>query len=100
MLLSSIGTVGIDGPTDAAGAWADTAGNLAAGGSRTFRLIEQGTSFFIELSGGIMLQAGDFLPDPLLHITAEVILEIDLARTAFILTFQGQISVYGLGCSQ
>ncbi|NMM32989.1 MAG: calcium-binding protein, partial [Phycicoccus sp.] len=80
-----------------AGAWEDTAGNLAAGGTQSIRVIEQGTSFFIEISGGIMLQAGDFLPEPLLHITAEVILEIDFARTAFILTFQGQISVYGLG---
>ncbi|HSO69543.1 MAG TPA: hypothetical protein VLQ67_07855, partial [Arachnia sp.] len=80
-----------------AGAWKDTADNFSAAGSETVRVIVQGTSFYIELSGGIMLSAGDFLPEPLLHITAEVILEIDLARTAFILTFQGQISVYGLG---
>ncbi|MDX5398786.1 MAG: hypothetical protein LPK92_03525, partial [Actinomycetes bacterium] len=79
------------------GAWADTEGNLAAGGTSTFRLITQGTSFFIELSGGIMLQAGDFLDKPLLHISAEVVLEIDIARTVFILTFAGQIEVYALG---
>ncbi len=80
-----------------AGAWHDTDGNLSAGGSSSFRTIVQGTSFYIELSGGIMLQAGDFLDEPLLHIRASVVLEIDYTRLLFILTFAGQIDVYGLG---
>ena len=60
-------------------------------------VIEQGKSFYIELSGGILLQAADLLDEPLLDLSAEVVLEIDLARKAFILTFPGQMSVYGLG---
>ena len=46
-------------------------------------MITQAQSFFIELSGGIILQAGDFLSEPLMELKAEVVLEIDTARNIF-----------------
>ncbi|HEX5858381.1 MAG TPA: hypothetical protein VFY91_09765, partial [Microbacterium sp.] len=90
-------TAGAVTVTFAAGGWADTAGNLSAAGIQKFRLIAQGTSFYIELSGGVMLQAAGLISEPLMHIRGGVTLEIDTARLLFILTFSGQISVAGLG---
>nr|NLI49987.1 calcium-binding protein [Propionibacterium sp.] len=79
------------------GRWTDTDGNGGAAGTSSFRLITQGESFFIELSGGILLEAAGLLDKPLLDISAYVVLEIDSARKVFTLTFGGQMSIYGLG---
>ena len=88
------GTVNV---TFRAGSWWDSEGNRAAGGTSSFRLITQGTSFFIELSGGIRLEAAGLTSEPLIDLKAEVVLEIDTARKLFTLTFAGQLSIYKLG---
>jgi hypothetical protein len=80
-----------------AGAWHDSAGNAAAASTSTFRLITRGSSFYIELSGGILLQAAGLTSEPLMDLKAEVILEIDSARKVFTLTFDGQLSIIKLG---
>ena len=80
-----------------AGTWTDAQGNAGAAGSQTFRLITQGTSFYIELSGGIMLEAAGLIDEPLIDLSATVILEIDTARSVFKLTFVGQLSIIKLG---
>ncbi len=83
--------------TFVAGAWADSAGNTGEAATRQFAVITQAQSFFIELSGGIILQAGDFLSEPLMELKAEVVLEIDTARKIFTLTFNGQLKLIKLG---
>ncbi|HSF98182.1 MAG TPA: hypothetical protein VLA55_05785, partial [Ornithinibacter sp.] len=83
--------------TFVAGSWRDSAGNLGAAGTSSFRLITQGTSFFIEISGGILLEAAGLTDEPLLDLKAEVVLEIDTARSLFKLTFVGQLSIIKLG---
>ena len=55
-------------------------------------------SFFIELSGGLILQdPTGLLGQPLLSITADVTLEIDPQRKLVLLTFNGQMNVVYLG---
>jgi hypothetical protein len=80
-----------------AAGWTDAAGNAGSAAAGHFTLIEQGKSFFIELSGGILLQALGLMDEPLLDLHAQVTLEIDVARKVFILTFSGAMSIYGLG---
>ena len=79
------------------GTWHDSAGNANVGSSSTVRLITRGSSFYIELSGGILLQAAGLTSEPLMDLKAEVILEIDSARKVFTLTFDGQLSIIKLG---
>ena len=79
------------------GAWHDSAGNAAVTSASTFRLITRGSSFYIELSGGILLQAAGLTDEPLMDLRARVILEIDSARRVFTLTFDGQLSLIKLG---
>ena len=75
----------------------DDAGVAGAAGTESFRVIEQAKSFFIELSGGLRLEAAGFTKDPLLEIKADITLEIDTARKVFTLTFSGQLSLIKLG---
>ena len=88
------GTVTVD---FVAGTWSDSQGNANAASSESFRLITQGTSFFIELSGGIILAAAGLTDEPLMDLRARVQLEIDTARKLFTLTFDGQLSLIKLG---
>ena len=83
--------------TFAAGGWADTGGNQGGASTAGFSVIAPAQSFFIELSGGIILNAAGFTSSPLLQITADIKLEIDPVNLVFKLTFSGQMSVYGLG---
>ncbi len=80
-----------------AGSWWDSQDNRASAGTSSFRLITQGSSFFIEISGGIRLEAAGLTTEPLIDLKAEVVLEIDTARSLFTLTFAGQLSIYKLG---
>src|SRR4029077_18829986 len=93
-----------------AGTWGDTAGDLGVGRTQSFPTIGQGPSqssgsteqreFFIELSGGMMLQSGGLLgdspDDPLLKITGDVKLTIrsDSTGTRFELTASCSIRVF------
>ncbi|MFZ0040303.1 MAG: hypothetical protein WAK93_03285, partial [Solirubrobacteraceae bacterium] len=90
----SAGTVNV---TFAAGGWADTGGNQGSASSASFTVIAPAQSFFIDLSGGIILNAAGFTSSPLLQLTADVKLEIDPVNKVFKLTFTGQMTVYGLG---
>ena len=80
-----------------AGTWTDTAGNSVIGSSDVFHLITQSESYFIELSGGVQLNALGFLDEPLLELKAEVILELDFDRDVFTLDFNGQLKIIKLG---
>ncbi len=79
-----------------AGSWHDSAGNAGVGSSNGFTVIKQAQSFFIELSGGLILNL-PLLPEPLLELKADVTLEIDSARSVFTLTFSGQLKLIKLG---
>ena len=81
----------------AANAWHDSAGNGNAASTQQFALITQGKAFFIELSGGIQLQAAGLTSEPLMEVKAEVRLDIDLDRKVFTLTFSGQLKLIMLG---
>ena len=83
--------------TFAAGGWADSAGNAGPAGSGSFTVIAPAKSFFIELSGGIILNAAGFTSEPLMQLSADVKLEIDPVNKIFKLTFSGQLSIYKLG---
>src|SRR5262249_39958945 len=80
-----------------AGTWQDSDGNLGDGGTGSVELITQSKSFFIELSGGILLQAAGFTEEPLVDLRADVTLEIDPVRKVFTLTFDGELSIIKLG---
>ena len=58
--------------TFAAGGWSDTGGNQGQASSASFTVIAPAQNFFIELSGGIILNAAGFTSSPLLQITADV----------------------------
>jgi Ca2+-binding RTX toxin-like protein len=80
-----------------AGGWHDAQGNLSVASTQTFKLIAPAQSFFIELSGGITLEAAGLTSEPLLSLTADVMLEIDTNRHLFTLTFDGELSIIKLG---
>ena len=80
-----------------AGGWKDVSGSSAAAGGGSFRLFTRGTSFYIELSGGIMLQAAGLTDEPILDLRAQVTLEIDPTHKVVKLTFDGQLSLIKLG---
>ena len=77
--------------TFVAGEWSDSDGNLGTASTGSFKTIAQAQSFFIELSGGIILEAAGLTSEPLLELKAEVLLEIDTNRKVFTLTFSGQL---------
>ena len=77
--------------------WRDTAGNQSGAAQRQFAVITQAASFFIELSGGILLQSAGIFDEPLLEAKATVILEIDAARRVFTLSFTGELKIIKLG---
>jgi len=79
-----------------AGSWSDTAGNAGLASSNQFSVIKQAQSFFIELSGGLILQA-PFVDEPLVDLKADITLEIDSNRNVFTLTFSGQLKLIKLG---
>ncbi len=79
-----------------AGSWKDTDGNDGAGSTSTFTLLQPAQSFFIEISGGLQLSAFG-IGDPLLKLSADVLLEIDSANKRFTLSFNGQLELIKLG---
>ena len=87
--------------TFAAGGWSDTAGNQGLASTQSFTVVQPAKNFFIELSGGLILNAAGFTSSPLLQITADVKLTVDTTsdpgNTVFSLSFGGQMSIYGLG---
>src|SRR5205823_1293011 len=74
-----------------------TAGSDGDVSTQQFASIAQAQSFFIDLSGGIILQAADLLDEPLMEVKASVTLEIDTARKIFTLSFAGQLKIIKLG---
>ena len=80
-----------------AGSWGDTEGNAGVASTQSFKVITQSSSFFIELSGGIILDVGGFLGEPVMELKAAVTLEIDPARKVFELSFSGQLKIIKLG---
>jgi hypothetical protein len=88
-----------------AGSWTDTktkddgsvVTNAGVASSSTAVIVTQAKSFYIELSGGLELNAAGFLDEPLISCTGQVVLEIDTARKVLTLTLQSQLKVYKLG---
>ncbi|HWG93174.1 MAG TPA: VCBS repeat-containing protein, partial [Mycobacteriales bacterium] len=84
--------------TIAAGSWKDSDGSDGGGGTGSFEVLVPAEAFFIELSGGLVLTLPGLPEDePLIRLTAEVVLEIDTPRRLFTLTFGGQLELYRLG---
>jgi len=77
--------------------WSDTEGNVNLAESISFTTIGQATSFVIELSGGLTLQAADFLDEPLLSMRGEVNLDINLTDLVFTLDMSGTVSIIEVG---
>ena len=64
----------------------------------TFTLVKPAQSFFIEISGGLILDAAGLTGDEhLVDLSANVTLEIDTTRKVLTLTFYGQLKLYKLG---
>src|SRR5204862_913784 len=70
-----------------AGAWADTEGNAGTARTEKIQIVSTAKVFFIELSGGITLQAAGLIQEPLMEAKAQATLEIDAARKVFTLSF-------------
>jgi hypothetical protein len=81
----------------AAGTWQDTSGNFGVAASEQIGIITQAESFFIELSGGIILEAAELFDEPLMEVKASATLEMDFQRQVFQLSFAGQLNVIKLG---
>ena len=60
-------------------------------------IITQASSFFIELSGGIILESAGIFDEPLFEVKAEATIEIDSVRKVFSLSFNGELSIIKLG---
>ncbi len=80
-----------------AGAWIDPVGNPGSEIVQQIGIITEAQSFFMELSGGVILQAGEFLDEPLMEVKAEVVIELDFARSVFSLSLSGQLNLIKLG---
>ena len=59
------------------GSWMDDEGNAGAASTQSFKVITQSQSFFIEISGGIILDLAGAFGEPLMEVKAPVTLEID-----------------------
>jgi len=79
------------------GAWADTAGNLGQASTSAILIQTEAESFFIEISGGVILNAGGFLDEPIVELSGEIIMEFDTTRRVFQLDFNAQLALYKLG---
>ena len=79
------------------GAWADTAGNLGQAGTSAIKILTESESFFIEISGGIVLKSGGFSDEPIIELSGEIIMEFDTERSVFSLDFNAQLALYKLG---
>ena len=79
------------------GAWADTAGNLGQASTSAIKILTEAESFFIEISGGIVLNSGGFLDEPIIELSGEIIMEFDTTRSVFQLDFNAQLALYKLG---
>jgi hypothetical protein len=79
------------------GAWADTAGNLGQASTSAIKILTESESFFIEISGGIVLNGAGFLDEPIIELSGEIIMEFDTTRSVFQLDFNAQLALYKLG---
>ncbi|MDB4600633.1 hypothetical protein OAG97_02815, partial [Akkermansiaceae bacterium] len=79
------------------GAWADTAGNLGQASTSAIKILTESESFFIEISGGIVLNGAGFLDEPIIELSGEIIMEFDTERSVFSLDFNAQLALYKLG---
>ncbi|MDF2435266.1 MAG: mucin9, partial [Mucilaginibacter sp.] len=81
-----------------AGAWSDSAGNASLAASASFTVVAPAQAFFIELSGGLIVNdPTGTTSQPLLSITGDVKLTIDTTNKVINLSFTGQMTVIGLG---
>ena len=79
------------------GAWDGPGTNAGQETVQQIGIITEAQSFFIELSGGVILQAANLFDEPLIEIFAEVIIELDFVREVFSLSLSGQLNVIKLG---
>ncbi|MDG1088391.1 MAG: hypothetical protein P8P20_11670, partial [Acidimicrobiales bacterium] len=64
--------------------------NSGAASTAHIMIITEADSFFIELSGGIILDSAGLFDEPLFEVKAEATIEIDRARNVFSLSFNGE----------
>ncbi|MET0263637.1 MAG: hypothetical protein ABW223_12110, partial [Rariglobus sp.] len=86
--------------TMAEGAFSDTAGNTSAAFTSSFTVRRAATSFFISLSGGLTLNSGGLLPEPILEIRGAILfqaIETPAGGPRLQLDFNGTFSVIYLG---
>ncbi len=79
------------------GAWTDSAGNAAAALATSFTVRKSPQVFFIQLEGGITLNAAGLLPEPIFDIRGHVLFQADPANGRFQLDFDGTFRVIYLG---
>ena len=83
--------------TDAGGTETCVDANQGTASSHVTDIITQSESFFIEISGGILLQSAGLFDEPLIEIAARARIEIDSTREVFSLDFSGELSIIKLG---
>ncbi|HAM71756.1 MAG TPA: hypothetical protein DCM86_08950, partial [Verrucomicrobiales bacterium] len=79
------------------GAWTDSAGNVAAARSAAITVRPSPKVFYIDLSGGITLDAGGLLPEPIFSVRGHVLFQADPTNGRFQLDFDGTFRVIYLG---
>ena len=90
-----------------AAAWTDQVGTVATSGSESITVIESltdteaqaegGRVFFIDISGGLELNALGVLDEPLLEIRGAVSIELDFAGGRFSIDASGTVKLYKVG---
>src|SRR5205823_1159522 len=86
--------------TMTAGAWQDSAGNDSAALTQTIKVRKPAQTFFIELSGGMTLNAAGLLDEPIFDIRGHVLFQAKQEQnggTRFQLDFDGTFKVIYLG---
>ena len=79
------------------GGWKDTAGNESVASTSAIKLVTNSESFFIEISGGMMLNSAGFGDEPIVELSSQIIMEFDKDRKVFSLDFNGELKLYKLG---
>ncbi|NOS68309.1 MAG: calcium-binding protein, partial [Verrucomicrobia bacterium] len=75
----------------------DTTHNNGAASVETIKLLSSSPKFFIELTGGVELQAAGLTSDPLFKIEGRVTFEADLERNVMTLDLSGELFIIKLG---
>src|SRR5439155_454759 len=78
-------------------AWTDSAGNVAAATLASITVRKGPKVLYIDLQGGITLDAAGLLPEPIMSVRGHVLFQADTQSPRFQLDFDGTLLVIYLG---